>query len=78
MAALNDNYVGEYAIIWFSDDWELCYVADVAQLEHGLERDRLGLIVEVDYNTAQRHDLSNVKVSLLPRRCSTLPHHRAC
>ncbi len=75
LAALNDDHIGEYIALFYDGKIEVCLVADVAQPEHGKRRNRLGLVVEVDYDTARRLGIEpgrikNIKVALLPERGS--------
>lgn len=72
LAALNDDHIGDYIIVWWptapepdEPSWRLCYVVDVAQPHHAAERDAFGLILEVDYNTYARHGRGPVHIAFL-------------
>jgi hypothetical protein len=68
LLALNENFIDHYAIIYYEHTWVLCYVVDVAQKEHGKERNRLGLVGEVDKETYKRFGRGPVSIAVLGDR----------
>jgi len=66
LAALNGDFVGEYAVVMHGSDWSLCWIVDCAWPEHAVVRDAAGLVLEVNHESFERWGNEAVVVSVLP------------
>ena len=66
LAALNGDFVGEYAVVMHGSDWSLCWIVDCAQPGHAVARDAAGLVLEVDDGSFAEFGSEAVVVSVLP------------
>jgi hypothetical protein len=65
LAALNGNFVGQYAVVLHGSDWSLCYLVDCAQPAHAVVRDAAGLVLEIDSESFAEWGNEAVVVSVL-------------